>query len=121
MTKRTRFLLIILAVVLLIFIRNNYKLVLFNYLPANEQGAYKLERTFKIINRFYVDSVDWQSTTDKALSAALQSLDPHSIYLNPEQVKRTQEDFEGHYYGIGIQFDIKKELRMRKKVRFFQK
>jgi len=106
MTKRTHFLLIILAVVLLIFIRNNYKLVLFNYLPANEQGAYKLERTFKIINRFYVDSVDWQSTTDKALSAALQSLDPHSIYLNPEQVKRTQEDFEGHYYGIGIQFDI---------------
>ncbi len=106
MTKRTRFLLFVLVIVLLIFVRNNYKFVLYNYLPANDQATYKLERTFKIINRYYVDSVDWQSTTDKALSAALRSLDPHSIYLNPEQVKRTQEDFEGHYYGIGIQFDI---------------
>ena len=106
MTRRTRFLLIVLAIVLLIFIRNNYKLLLFNYLSPADQGTYKLERTFKIIDRYYVDSVDWQATTDKAIAGALRSLDPHSIYLNPEQVKRTMEDFEGHYYGIGIQFDI---------------
>ncbi len=106
MTKRTRFLFFVLIIVLLIVVRNNYKWVFYNYLPPLQQSEYKLERVLKVIDRYYVDSVNWQRTTDKAISAALRSLDPHSIYLSPEEVKRTLEDFEGHYYGIGIQFDI---------------
>ncbi|WP_457565318.1 S41 family peptidase [Caldithrix abyssi] len=106
MPKRTRFLFFVLIVVLLVVIHNNYKYVLYNYLSPAEQSAYKLERTFKVIDRYYVDSVDWQAATGKAISGALRTLDPHSIYLSPEQVKRALEDFEGHYYGIGIQFDI---------------
>ncbi len=106
MAKRTKFLLLILVITLIIFVHNRYKSIWFNYLPSVDQSAYKVERTFNIINRYYVDSVNWRATTDKAISAALKTLDPHSIYLNPEQVKRNLEDFEGHYYGIGIQFDI---------------
>ncbi len=106
MNRRSRFLLYLSILVVLVVLRLNYKRLFYSKLSPAEQSKFKIETVFDLVDRYYVDSVDWKQTTDQAVSGALKTLDPHSIYLNPAQVKQTMEDFEGRYYGIGIQFDM---------------
>ena len=36
----------------------------------------------------------------------LEGLDPHSVYISSDQLKRVSEDFQGSFEGIGVEFDI---------------
>lgn len=70
--------------------------------PAEEKFSVA---TF-IINRFYVDTVNEAKLLDEALKAMLKELDPHSEYMNPEEVKAFNETMSGNFDGIGIQFNM---------------
>lgn len=59
-----------------------------------------------ITSRYYVDNVDTQKLTEAAIRGMLDELDPHSTYISPEQLKRVNEDFQGSFDGIGVEFDI---------------
>ena len=54
----------------------------------------------------YVDEVDTQKLTEKAIEGMLAELDPHSIYIPPKQLTRVQEDFKGKFEGIGVEFQL---------------
>jgi carboxyl-terminal processing protease len=56
--------------------------------------------------KYYVDNVDTQKLTDAAISGMLSSLDPHSVYIPPAQLKTVNEDFRGNFEGVGIEFAI---------------
>ncbi|RLD16377.1 S41 family peptidase [candidate division KSB1 bacterium] len=105
-SKRSRYLLYLIILVLAYFIFANYKILFYRYLSPEVQSKTKVSMVLDYINRYYVDSVDWQATGDQAIKGALQTLDPHSIYLSRAEVKAVEESFEGRYQGIGIQFDI---------------
>lgn len=49
---------------------------------------------------------DMDKRTEDAIRFMLKDLDPHSIYIEKEDNKRIQEEFEGKFQGIGVQFDI---------------
>lgn len=66
----------------------------------------KLERTLQLINNLYVDDVDAKKLTDSAIRAMLSELDPHSSYLNEEDVKAMNEPLQGNFDGIGISFNM---------------
>lgn len=66
----------------------------------------KYAEVLNLVSQYYVDTVDSQKLTEVAINALLQELDPHSVYINPEQLKRINEDFQGSFEGIGIEFDI---------------
>lgn len=66
----------------------------------------KLTRTLDIINFFYVDSVNNEKLTEVAIKKMLETLDPHSTYLSKEEVKEANEQLEGSFEGVGIQFNI---------------
>ena len=66
----------------------------------------KLERTLQLINNLYVDDVDTKELTDAAVRAMLSELDPHSSYLNEEDVKAMNEPLQGNFDGIGISFNM---------------
>ena len=36
----------------------------------------------------------------------LAKLDPHSVLLPPQELQSVNEDLEGQFYGIGIEFNI---------------
>jgi carboxyl-terminal processing protease len=57
-------------------------------------------------SRYYVDNVDTQRLTEAAIKGLLDSLDPHSVYITADQLKRINEDFQGSFEGIGVEFDI---------------
>ncbi|MFQ6618297.1 MAG: S41 family peptidase, partial [Fidelibacterota bacterium] len=59
-----------------------------------------------LINQNYVDKVDWDKVMTGAYNGIMEQLDPHSIYIPPSKAKMVNEQFEGKYYGIGIEFDI---------------
>ncbi len=66
----------------------------------------KLERTLQLINGLYVDDVDSKEITESAIRAMLRELDPHSTYLNEEEVKAMNEPLQGNFDGIGISFNM---------------
>jgi carboxyl-terminal processing protease len=66
----------------------------------------KFSDALTITSRYYVDEVDSQKLTEAAIEGMLKKLDPHSVYITAEQLKRVNEDFQGSFEGIGIEFDI---------------
>jgi len=54
----------------------------------------------------YVDPVDTQKLTEAAIKGMLGELDPHSVYITADEMKQVDEDFQGSFDGIGVQFDV---------------
>ncbi|MFA7494091.1 MAG: S41 family peptidase [Proteiniphilum sp.] len=68
--------------------------------------AVKIDRTLQLIQSLYVDDVDAQNLTEAAIRGMLKELDPHSTYLNKEEVKAMNEPLQGNFEGIGISFNM---------------
>ncbi|MEM6317574.1 MAG: S41 family peptidase [Bacteroidota bacterium] len=64
----------------------------------------KLEELLRYIEARYVDEVDRDELIQKAIDKLLGELDPHSTYIPSEQVKRVNEQLDGNFEGIGIEF-----------------
>ena len=58
------------------------------------------------LNSLYVEELDNEALVGEAISAVLESLDPHSSYATPEELRREMEMTEGSFGGIGVQFGI---------------
>ena len=54
----------------------------------------------------YVDTVDSQRLVYSAIGGMLQTLDPHSSFMDPDYYKRMRERQEGQYYGLGITIQV---------------
>jgi len=59
-----------------------------------------------IINDNYVEEVEWEDVMVGAYNGLLEELDPHSVYIPEKRIARINEQFEGEFQGIGIEFDI---------------
>ncbi|RFM22825.1 MAG: S41 family peptidase [Candidatus Thermochlorobacter aerophilum] len=66
----------------------------------------KFSQAFLYVTKYYVDDVDTQKLTEGAIEGMLEKLDPHSAYLSAEQNRRSKEEFQGNFEGIGIEFDV---------------
>ncbi len=75
-------------------------------LSAQSAGWQKINLILKCIDENYVESVDHKKVTDAAAEAALQALDPHSMYMLPQALESTEESLAGNFDGIGIQFNV---------------
>ncbi|MEX0636968.1 MAG: PDZ domain-containing protein, partial [Ferruginibacter sp.] len=65
-----------------------------------------LQEVMDIIKNRYVDTVDLNTLSDTAIQAMLYKLDPHSVYLPAETLQAANEDIQGNFFGIGIEFNI---------------
>lgn len=66
----------------------------------------KLIEASNKISSMYVDKVDEHKLVENAISGILNNLDPHSIYIPREEVKKMNEPLVGNFDGIGVQFQI---------------
>jgi carboxyl-terminal processing protease len=66
----------------------------------------RFQEVFYYINRFYVEVPDKEKIMTGAIEGMLSELDPHSIYIPAKNVEKVQEEFEGKFEGIGIEFII---------------
>lgn len=74
--------------------------------PPQMQPAQKLGYAEKIIETYYVDTVNTDKLVQDAIVAMLKNLDPHSTYSDPEETKELTQPLEGNFSGIGVQFNM---------------
>jgi carboxyl-terminal processing protease len=63
-----------------------------------------------IIKKNYVEETKPKELIYGAIKGMLNSLDPHSAFMTPEQYKEMQVDTKGEFGGIGIQIGIKEGI-----------
>jgi len=74
------------------------------FLGLNNPNEAKIKRLINYIQYDYVDKVDTDSLLDVAIKNMLSKLDPHSVYLPASQRKQIDEQMDGKFVGVGIQF-----------------
>lgn len=85
--------------------------ITYSFIPSpsgkgTSQQIDKFNEILRYINLYYIDTVNNEELFDIAVNSMLQSLDPHSAYANPEAQKAMQEQLDGAFEGIGVQFNI---------------
>jgi len=73
---------------------------------TDNPNMHKLNVTLYAIQNLYVDTINETKLVEDAITELLKTLDPHSNYLNPEEVKDMNEPLQGNFDGIGIQFNM---------------
>ena len=68
------------------------------------QEMMRFNEVLNAVSRYYVDEVDNHQLIDGAITGMLETLDPHSVLIPKEQLADVTERFEGHFFGIGIEF-----------------
>ncbi|MBL4593049.1 MAG: PDZ domain-containing protein, partial [Flavobacteriales bacterium] len=66
----------------------------------------KFDALLQYVNYAYVDSTDDNKLVENAIVAVLKELDPHSVYIPKEELKKMNEPLVGNFEGVGIQFNI---------------
>ena len=72
----------------------------------------KISRILQIIESDYVDEINPDSLNEMAIEALLAELDPHSTYIPPVDLAHVNEDMEGNFEGVGIEFNIQQDTIM---------
>ena len=82
-------------------------LIASSFLSASNKELYqKLDvfgDVFDIIKKNYVEDVNDKEVIEYAINGMLQSLDPHSGYMNTEIYVEMQEETRGEFGGLGIE------------------
>jgi carboxyl-terminal processing protease len=83
---------------------------------ASVQPTYSGDNIYKQMDKFqtvfntayqnYVEDLEAPGMIEDAIEGMLEGLDVHSVYIPPEKKKAVDEDFKGHFHGIGIHFDV---------------
>lgn len=66
----------------------------------------KFQTILNIVRNEYVDEVDLDSLIEKTIPSLLANLDPHSAYIPASDLQAVNDDLEGSFSGVGIQFMI---------------
>lgn len=66
----------------------------------------KFNRFYRYLDGMYVDKVDMEPLVESAVRSMLADLDPHSAYLDAEEMEGVHASFDGGFSGIGIEFNV---------------
>lgn len=66
-------------------------------------GSGRVEEIIRFVDTRYVDEIDDSALVESAISAVLDQLDPHSVYIAPEYMKSINASMEGRFNGVGIE------------------
>jgi carboxyl-terminal processing protease len=63
----------------------------------------KFSNILSLIEEHYYSQVDQDKLIYSSIRGMLETLDPHSYFLDPDSLSRMREEYTGKYYGLGIQ------------------
>lgn len=66
----------------------------------------KFQTILNLIRKDYVDEVNLDSLLEKTLPSLLTNLDPHSAYIPAKDLQSVNEELDGSFCGIGVQFTL---------------
>ncbi|MFM8850086.1 MAG: S41 family peptidase [Cytophagales bacterium] len=79
-----------------------------NKSSSNEVGrdVQKLREVLNLVKSEYVDETKTDGLVEDAIEHMLGKLDPHSAYISSKDRVAANEDLQGNFEGIGIEFSI---------------
>jgi len=80
-------------------------------LSSGEASA-KLVYLFDLLRDRYVDTLDLKRLVENAIPTIVEELDPHSNYIPAEELQEVNEQLDGSFSGIGVQFNIQEDTVM---------
>ena len=80
-----------------------------NRLSIINTGTNRINNLLHIIDDQYVDKVNLDSLVEDAMPKILNELDPHSVYISAKDVEAANQDLQGSFSGVGIQFVIRQD------------
>lgn len=66
----------------------------------------KFKEVLTLIDKNYVDEVNTNELVEDAIEHILTKLDPHTYYITAEDRVQANEQLQGNFEGIGIEFNI---------------
>lgn len=80
--------------------------VLLSSSVSAQDAMQKMNYFLRLLQNQYVEEVNLDSLVEIGITSILEKLDPHSVYLSPDELKKANEPLEGNFEGVGIQFNI---------------
>lgn len=80
-----------------------------NQFWAKNNSKNKLNKLIDFIDNEYVDEVNTDTITNRAIDDILAQLDPHSVYIPRSEQVQVAESMRGEFAGIGINFYMYKD------------
>jgi carboxyl-terminal processing protease len=74
--------------------------------PEINQDVQKFREVLGLVKNEYVDEAETNQLVEEAIGHMLGKLDPHSSYLSAQDQIAANEDLQGNFEGIGIEFNI---------------
>ncbi|MCB0820577.1 MAG: PDZ domain-containing protein [Bacteroidetes bacterium] len=72
----------------------------------------KLRDALQYIMHEYVDTLNEKTLEEDAIVALLEQLDPHSAYIPAAEAETMNEQLQGNFDGIGVEFNIRRDTIM---------
>ena len=80
------------------------------FLPRGNSG--KIGELLSLIDGQYIDDVPMDSLIDEVMAEIVSKLDPHSVYIPASDLEAVNNELEGSFSGIGVQFNIQNDTVM---------
>lgn len=75
-------------------------------LGESKDDMQKFREVLSLVKNEYVDKAETDALVEDAIQHMLGKLDPHSAYISAQDRIAANEDLQGNFEGIGIEFNI---------------
>ncbi len=72
----------------------------------NAANASKIDEVIRYVKDYYFQVPDEKKMVEDAIVGMLNGLDPHTFYIPAEDLKQVNEQMQGSFEGIGVEFSI---------------
>ncbi len=79
---------------------------------SSSEASAKLTYLFDLLRDRYVDTLDLKNLVEDAIPVIVEELDPHSNYIPASDLEEVNEQLDGSFSGIGVQFNIQQDTVM---------
>ncbi|MBO4646277.1 MAG: S41 family peptidase [Bacteroidales bacterium] len=74
-----------------------------------ESGKCSIDYFLGLLDRLYVDTLNFNDLAETGVKEMITTLDPHSIYTTAKDVAASREPLQGSFDGIGVTFQLIKD------------
>ncbi len=81
--------------------------------PRSASPYHKLAifaRVLSHLERLYVEQIDEKEVIYGAIHGMMRTIDPHSAFLMPDELKMIEADTKGKFGGVGVEVGMKKDV-----------
>ncbi len=72
----------------------------------------KISNIINLISEQYVDSINKNEFEEEIIPDVLDNLDPHTVYIPPEDLEAANQELEANFGGIGVEFSMTNDTVM---------